>query len=68
MLDTEHMDYPMLVEAHGQRWLALDRSQTTDTYHTHIAVPRTEREPEGVTRRKEREAAEAAREEAKKRG
>ncbi len=77
MFDMERMLFPMIVEAHGQRWMALYRSQTTDTYHTFIAVPAmaegnaslglpqpcsliavplTERELEGVARRKEHEA------------
>lgn len=66
MFDLERMGYPMLVEAHGQSGQALYRSQTTDTHHTYIAVPQscsltavplTERELEGVARRKEREEA-----------
>ncbi len=76
MIDLERMGYPKVVEAHGQRWLALYRSQTTDTCHTYIAVPAapddntslvlpqpcsliavplSERELEGVARRKEKE-------------
>lgn len=87
MFDMERILYPMIVEAHGSRWVALYRSQTTDTHHTYIAVPAVEEgntslelpqlcsliavpltavELEGVARRKEREAAEEAREAAKK--
>lgn len=87
MFEMERLLLPVVVEAHGQRWIALYRSQTTDTHHTYIAVPAadggdtslelpqpctliavplTARELEGVARRKEREAAEEAREAAKR--
>ena len=87
MFDLERMFLPVIVEAHGSRWLACYRVSTSDTHHTYIAVPAADgvdvslplpqpcsligvpfsaRELEGVARRKEREAAEEAREAANK--
>jgi len=42
MFDMERFGMPIMVEAHGARWIAVYRVSTNDTHHSYIAVPANE--------------------------